>query len=179
MRFFYTIILCLTLAVPAYAAGGGSDDDADVITMKSRILEHEEAHTATKALKAIGMLDMFGDMERAGKLTIFIPSDDAFYALLKGKPKSVEDPRNKERLKAIFEHSTIEQSLYIENFNNGVSQFMTLRGDIFRVDKGWSSLKLNGQDVKIIDSMLDPKNGHVFIIDQVLIPENLPALGAK
>ncbi|MEH1846661.1 MAG: fasciclin domain-containing protein [Nostoc sp.] len=112
-------------------------------------------------------------MDSPGLYTVFAPTDTAFSALPKATLDKLLQPVNKQQLVRLLAYHVIPGEITSQQLTSG--QVKTVEGTPVKImlDRTNNSITVN--NVKVTQSDIPASNGIVHIVDQVLLPPNLPA----
>jgi len=120
--------------------------------------------TLVAALKAAGLAKV---LNQPGEYTVFAPTNAAFEKLPKGTLKTLLEPQNRDKLKAILLYHVVKGKVASSQVQPG--DVKTLEGsDIKVTTKGGKLIINNGAD--IVGTDINASNGVIHVIDAVLIP---------
>lgn len=149
-------------------AGGpsGATQPSNIVQIASR---NGSFTTLTRALKAAGLVDTLSGQ---GPFTVFAPTDDAFAALEKQAPGTLETllkPENKAKLVKILTYHVVPGSVKSTQLKAGNVQ--TVEGSAVMVNLNGGKVMVN--QANVISADLQASNGVIHVIDKVILPPNL------
>ena len=118
------------------------------------------------ALKAAGLVET---LKRAGPVTVFAPSDDAFRKLPNGALNGLLKRENKDDLVHILQYHVIGERLSPDELAGKKFKRKSLEGAELSLD-GTAGVTVN--KVKVTGSGIEVSNGIIHAIDTVLVPPN-------
>ncbi|WP_442944196.1 fasciclin domain-containing protein [Nostoc sp.] len=112
-------------------------------------------------------------IDSPGLYTVFALTDTAFSALPKATLDKLLQPVNKQQLVRLLAYHVIPGEITSQQLTSG--QVKTVEGTPVKimVDRTNNSITVN--NAKVTQSDIPASNGIVHIVDQVLLPPNLPA----
>ncbi|MEO8886022.1 MAG: fasciclin domain-containing protein [Mucilaginibacter sp.] len=132
-----------------------------------------------KAVKAAGMEETF---KSRGPITLFLPNDQAFAKLSKGKIDSLYKPALLPHLIALIAYHAIPGNLRIDDLadkidrKTGIATFTTLSGSklYIKFDGNYNLVIVDdaGHQSIITQPQLPQSNGFIYVIDTVLQPKD-------
>jgi uncharacterized surface protein with fasciclin (FAS1) repeats len=147
-----------------------------------------------KLVKAAGADHLLQKGNNYKHYTLFAPSNKAFKALSEKERKKLTNPANKQELIKVLKYHIISGSVDSNDLNQNVNSIRTKRkpkssidtkalkrgktyktlnnGEKVVITKYKGQLMING--AKIIRKDIKARNGYIYIINKVLIPENHP-----
>ncbi|KAI5812818.1 Fasciclin domain-containing protein [Pyronema omphalodes] len=129
-----------------------------------------EATNMTKILGAIKKAKLADTLDKASKLTVFVPNDMAFDNIA-----SVVNNATIESLTSILKYHVVEDvvaySAGLKDMEVKAMDGKTLRITVGKDDKGMETVMVNGAKVVMADVLTS--NGVIHVIDQVLNPDNM------
>lgn len=151
------------------------------------VAENQDLSTLLTALKAA---DLVETLNGEGPYTVFAPTNDAFNNLPAGKLDELLKPENKDELAKILKYHVVAGELYASDLEDG-QMLETLSGDKIKItikdnamndddsmdveDTDMYNVKVNNANVTTKD--LVASNGIIHIIDGVVMPSDLEAIG--
>lgn len=120
----------------------------------------------TKAVEAAGLA---GILDSRRSLTLFAPTDSAFYALPNGTLRKLLRSENKNILRNILTYHILSGERRSSRLRSGFIE--TVEGSDVRIRTRNGRIRVN--DATVIRTDVDASNGVVHVIDQVLIPPGL------
>lgn len=133
---------------------------------------NENFTTLVAVVQAAGLLETLGG---DGPFTVFAPTDDAFALLPEETIQNLLLPENKDQLRQILLYHIVPGSLLAADVvtrTNAKTATANQQLVKFSVDNG--SAKIN--EATIVSTDLIASNGVIHVIDQVIIPGELPTL---
>jgi uncharacterized surface protein with fasciclin (FAS1) repeats len=147
-----------------------------------------------KLVKAAGEEHLLTKGNNYKHYTLFAPSNKAFKALSKKERKKLTNPENKQELIKVLKYHMMSGLIDPKDLNQDVNSigtkpepkssidtkylkqgkaYKTLNnGEKVMISKYKGQLMING--AKIIRKDIKARNGYIYIINKVLIPENYP-----
>ena|ERR1700761_6030388 len=132
-----------------------------------------------KALQVAGLTETF---KSKGPITLFVPNDEAFGKIAKGRLDTLFNPDHKPDLIALITYHAIAGALSLKDINKKINAgkkaafFITLSGGILTVKKDADGNTVfvdeNGGQSMISKIPVQPGNGSLFVLNKVLIPKN-------
>jgi transforming growth factor-beta-induced protein len=122
-----------------------------------------------KALGAAGLVDA---LQSKGPFTVFAPTDDAFMALEKANPGTLDTllmPKNRELLTQILTYHVVAGEVKAEQVVE-LSNATTLNGQRVDVKVKDGKVYIDGAQVVITD--IETSNGIIHVIDSVITPNS-------
>jgi uncharacterized surface protein with fasciclin (FAS1) repeats len=120
--------------------------------------------TLLTAAEAAGLVET---LKGEGPFTIFAPTDEAFAALPEGTVKSLLEPENRDRLRAILTYHVVPGRMMAADVL-GASSLKTVEGQSLRVHVEDGQPMVD--DAKILRTDIVASNGVIHVIDAVLLP---------
>lgn len=155
----------LILAALCLGSGNGKRED-----LTGHVARTKELKSLMAAIQAAGL----GDALRAeGPFTLFAPTDEAFAALPAGTIESLLQPQNKEELIRILTYHIVPGRLTAMEVGNITEPQMarTLNGQRLAVEVSAGEFRVGS--AKTLGRETACGNGLVYLIDKVLLPEEL------
>ncbi len=135
----------------------------------------KNASTAT-FLKLATQAGLGDTLESQGPYTILVPNDAAFEKLKSSDPDRYKlITTNNDVLKGLLQDHIMNSVTMTTDFKNG-DKVVTLGADRINVRSNSKGLVFNGK-AKIVTSNLRASNGVIQIIDTVLVPKSIRAVG--
>lgn len=154
-----------------------SCDDDDTNAIEENIVDIASSDSNFSILvQALQRADLVSALQADGSLTVFAPTNDAFQALLDKKAawNTLEDIPV-ETLKSVLLYHVLP--IYAQSQNLSDNQVVsTLNGANLTIDLS-SGVKIEsatGQSVSVTQADLLAKNGVIHVINEVLLPGELP-----
>jgi uncharacterized surface protein with fasciclin (FAS1) repeats len=144
----------------------------------TNIAKSPELSTFYKVIQATGLNETF---RTRGPVTVFVPDNQAFLNLPKGKLDSLLMPGRRYDLIALVTYHSLAGEISLRNIahqinkHKGLAKFTTLTGDnlMAKLDENKNIVLIDEHGGKSVISRADIKqnNGVVHITDAVLIPK--------
>jgi len=160
-RILPVIFTSLMFSVLLFAGGHkGNDSKKDIVTIA---VESGQFNTLAKALTETGLVEA---LQGDGPFTVFAPTDEAFSKLPEGTIESLLN--DKETLKSILLYHVVSGTVTSDQVVK-LDKAETLAGKNINIKTNNSGVVIN--DSKVVTADVMAKNGVIYIIDTVLIPE--------
>ncbi|WP_299108108.1 fasciclin domain-containing protein [uncultured Tenacibaculum sp.] len=174
-RSFFKYPLVLVFVLSFCALTSCSDDDT-IVASKDLVGKVAERSDLSILVQALEKADLVGALKGSGPFTVFAPNNEAFQKLLDSKAAwSSLDDIPVDVLKSVLLYHVVTTKNASSSLSNG-QQIPTLNGASLVVDLS-SGVKINtvsGQSASVIDADIDSSNGIVHVINEVLLPVELP-----
>jgi transforming growth factor-beta-induced protein len=150
--------------IRAYGASGGKDGSARVGNLVEQALADGRFKTLAAALTKADLLDV---LQGKDELTVFAPTDEAFAKLPEETLKSLLQPENRERLKAILTY-------HVSPGTNSLGEALkagtvpTAQGESLTI--AFSKGRALVNNATLVDADISCSNGVIHVIDTVLLP---------
>ncbi|MFN0194084.1 MAG: fasciclin domain-containing protein [Aestuariivirga sp.] len=123
--------------------------------------------TLAAALNAAGLVKT---LKGHGPFTVFAPTDAAFARLPKGTVKSLLQPKNKAKLKAVLTYHVVAGEVMAADVVK-LKRAKTVNGNSVKIKVRGGSVKINNATVTKTD--IGASNGVIHVIDTVLLPPGM------
>lgn len=136
-------------------------DGKDIVEIASGSKDHT---SLTAAVKAAGLVET---LTGAGPYTIFAPTDAAFAKVPKETVATLFKPEHQADLKALLEHHAAAPAYRIEILS-GLTELDVVDGPKLKISNKDGKLFVDNIEIK---AAIAAKNGIIYVIDTVLIPQ--------
>lgn len=135
------------------------------MTIAQIVMQNEKFSSLEKALKSTGMAKKF----ESGSWTILAPTNDAFDDL-SDETNAMLMKNNNKQLSNVLRYHVIEGTITVQSLMDG-KEINSVQGSplMFEVDQG-GDISVSGSEVEYA---IQTKNGIIYVLDEVLIPEDL------
>lgn len=175
-RSLFKYPLVLVLFVLSFCALTSCSDDDTVVASKDLVGKVAERSDLSILVQALEKADLVGALQGSGPFTVFAPNNEAFQKLLDSKAAwSSLDDVPVDVLKSVLLYHVVATKNASSSLSNG-QQIPTLNGASLVVDlsSGVKIKTVSGQSASVIDADIDSSNGIVHVVDEVLLPVELP-----
>jgi uncharacterized surface protein with fasciclin (FAS1) repeats len=154
---FALILSVLISAMPA-VAGSAQKDIVETAAAAGTF------NTLATALQAAGLVDT---LKGKGPFTVFAPTDEAFSKLPAGTVKSLLQPANKEKLKAVLVYHVVSGDVTVAKVVK-LSSAKTLNGHDLKLTVNDGTVM---NDATMVKADVLASNGVIHVIDTVPLPK--------
>jgi len=155
-------------------------------TISEMVSENQDLSTLLTALKSA---DLVETLKGEGPYTVFAPTNEAFKNLPAGKLDELLKPENKEELAKLLKYHVVSGELYASDLEDG-QMLETLSGEKIKISMSDNNMGNENEDMedesmptykvnnaKVVQGDLVASNGIIHIIDGVVMPSDLEAIG--
>lgn len=194
MKVLKTItVLVISLMVFAFTAKNNPEK-----TISEKVAEKENLSTLLTALETAGLVET---LKGEGPFTVFAPTDSAFNSLPEGKLDELLKPENKDELAKILKYHVVSGRYAASDLQDG-QMLETLEGTQIKIsgmasqwdDEGREDTTSYGDEMRsdttetqstgikvnkanVIEADLMASNGVIHMIDAVVMPSDIEAIG--
>lgn len=181
------VVLCLAAFT---AAGCGGDDETSASAMGSTsesssmtdnmdivgtASDTADLSTLVKLVTAAGLVET---LQGPGPFTVFAPDNAAFKKVDPQTLKDLQDPANKDQLKAVLSYHVVPgeySSADIVKLAGEGKSLKTVQGEELTPEVDGKTVKIkdaNGNTATVVTADVTTSNGIVHVIDGVLLPKS-------
>ncbi len=148
----------------------GIEVDGVIMSSKQDIIENvNKSSNLETSLVALSAADLTGTLKSVGPYTIFIPVNEAFNNLPEGMLEDLLRPERISSLTDLLTYHFIVGNYKAEELSDGM-RLATVNSQQLSFSKIGADLFVN--DAKVLHPNIESKNGTIFIIDSVLVPDS-------
>ena len=168
-----TMVLAVTFAASSQAEEKAMPKDSDHAahmdhskeTIAEIVMENKDFSTLLAAVKAAGLAET---LSGKGPFTVFAPTDAAFAKVDKATLKSLMEPENKAKLKALLTYHVVSGKVMAKDVG-GMDEAKSVEGSEIMISTKNGNVMLNGK-AKVTKTDIVAKNGVIHVIDTVIMP---------
>ncbi|MBB5351871.1 putative surface protein with fasciclin (FAS1) repeats [Haloferula luteola] len=172
------LMLAIPVAGPAALAADGPENpkastpmtEAAVTKESDTVLKAIEDGTTfqvlTTAIKAAGLEE---DLAKAGAITVFAPTDEAFRKLPEGTLTELLAPENKLKLRQLLLSHVFPGKIMAASMKD--TEIKAMSGDLMEIDVDGTTVEL--EESKVVNADIQASNGVIHVIDKVAVPKAL------
>ncbi len=174
---YFSAVLAILALLPLQSTAQTMDGDNQTILEIAQ--SNSDLTILTRAVQAAGLTEaLSGD----GDLTVFAPTDQAFYGLPEGVLSALTKAENRETLIDILKYHVVEGELAaadvtagIEQASDGMLAAETMNGELTAMlaDGGVALKDAAGRTIMVTQTDIMASNGVIHLIDGVLLPEGV------
>ncbi len=131
----------------------------------------KDAGSFNTLLAAVDAAGLTSTLEGDGPFTIFAPTDEAFAALERAKPGTIEKllrPDNRDQLVSILTYHVVSGRVYADKVVT-MRSAETLQGSDVRIAVRNDTVRID--DATVVKTDIEAANGVIHVIDAVILPE--------
>ena len=169
-------VLALSLIVGFGILTSCDDNDDNVPDTGKTIVELTSENSLTTLITALQKTDLVSALEADGPFTVFAPTNNAFQKLLNSKSTwNTLDDIPTDVLKSVLLYHVVSAKALSTDLRDNQS-LTTLNTSSIKIDlsTGVNIETAAGQSVAVASADIEATNGVIHIIDEVLLPTELP-----
>ena len=174
---YFAAVLAIVALLPVRSVAQNMDGEEQTILEIAQ--GNENLTILTRAAQAAGLTEA---LSGEGPITVFAPTDQAFYGLPEGVLSALTKADNRQALIDILKYHVIEGELTadavtsgIEGASDGMLAAETMNGELSAMleDGGVVLQDAAGRNVMVTETDIMASNGVIHLIDGVLLPEGV------
>jgi len=155
-------------------------------TIADMVMENQDLSTLSAALEAADLVEV---LKAEGPYTVFAPNNRAFDNLPEGKLSDLLKPENKAELAKVLKYHVVDGKIYASDLD-GNKMIKTLEGKQIRITASSAPMEMGEEgeqqmkkvkvnNAKVLSSDITASNGVIHIIDGVVSPSDIEAMGTN